>query len=161
MEEMKAQTETRKQRSQALEKTARLKKKSQISEKKEQKAEVKRKIEDSLPLGSPRLGRVGVDPDSNQTFRCTSCKNEYRLYRTKFYGRYSYDDRWYCSSCQWVCLDYEKYKREQMVKERRLMVKGAFQEQAKMANGFSKVRKLGAAKKIEHSLDDFDDGGVQ
>ena len=158
MEEMKAQTETRKQRSQALEKTARLKKKSQISEKKEQKAEVKRKIEDSLPLGSPRLARVGVDPDSNQTFRCTPCKNEYR---SKFCGRYSYDDRWYCSSCQWVCLDYEKYKREQMVKERRLMVKGAFQEQAKMANGFSKVRKLGAAKKIEHSLDDFDDGGVQ
>ena len=47
MEEMKAQTETRKQRSQALEKTARLKKKKEISEKKEQKAEVKRKIEES------------------------------------------------------------------------------------------------------------------
>ena len=38
------------------------------------------------------------------------------------------------------------------------MVKDAFQEQAKAASGFSKVRKLGAVKKFAFSSsDDFDD----
>ena len=50
MEEIKAVTEARKQRSQALEKTARSKKKSKIGEKKQQKAEGKRKVEESLPI---------------------------------------------------------------------------------------------------------------
>ena len=58
MEEVKAETERRKLRSQALEKTARLKKKTKISKKKEQKAEVKRKIEDSLPTAPPHPGQV-------------------------------------------------------------------------------------------------------
>ena len=129
MEEKKGQTETRKQRSQVLEKTARLKKKSQISEKKEQKAEVRRKIEDSLPIGPP-----------DKAFRCSSCTTEYCWWRG------------------WWCLDHEKHQREWMVKERRVMVKDAFQEQAKAASGFSKVRKLGAVKKFAFSSsDDFDD----
>ena len=44
-----------------------------------------------------------------------------------------------------------------MVKERRAKVKDAFQEQAKAANGFSKLRKLGAAKQVAFSSDDFDE----
>merc|ERR1711971_450447 len=141
MERIKAQTERRKQRSQALEKTARLKKKREISEKKEQKAEVKRKIEES----SRRENRkIILDEDSlpilppGDKFRCSSCTAEYRWWRG------------------WVCLDEEKHLREWMVKERRVIVKDAFQEQAKQANGFSKLRKLRAAKKFEFSSEDLD-----
>ena len=129
MEEVKAETERRKVRSQALEKTARLKKKTKISEKKEQKAEVKRKIEDSLPTAPP----------NDETFRCSVCTVSAKYWRG------------------WVCLDEKKHQREWMVKERRVMVKDAFQEQAKLATGFSKLRKLGAAKKFAFSSDDLDD----
>ena len=122
MEEIKFQTEFRKQRSQALEKTERLKKKSRISEKKDQKAEVKRKIENSLP----------VVPPLDQAFHCSGCTNTH-------------------SWRGWLCIDDQKHQREWMVKERRLMVKDAFQEQAKAVNGFSKLRKQGAAKKFAFS----------
>ena len=128
MEEIKFQTEFRKQRSQALEKTERLKKKSRISEKKDQKAEVKRKIENSLP----------VVPPLDQAFHCSGCTNTH-------------------SWRGWLCIDDQKHQREWMVKERRLMVKDAFQEQAKAVNGFSKLRKQGAAKKFAFSSDDLDD----
>ena len=94
MEEIKAQTERRKQRSQALEKTARLKKKREISEKKEQKAEVKRKIEES----SRRENRkIILNEDSlpilppDDKFRCSSCTEEYKWWRG------------------WVCLDEKKH----------------------------------------------------
>ena len=129
MEGIKAETERRKLRSQTLEKTARLKKKTKISEKKEQKAEVKRKIEDSLPTAPP----------NDETFRCSACTVSAKYWRG------------------WVCLDEKKHQREWMVKERRVMVKAAFQEQAKLATGFSKLRKLGAAKKFAFSSDDLDD----
>merc|ERR1712061_943087 len=111
MEEIKFQTEFRKQRSQALEKTERLKKKSRFSEKKDQKAEVKRKIENSLP----------VVPPLDQAFHCSGCTNTH-------------------SWRGWLCIDDQKHQREWMVKERRLMVKDAFQEQAKAVNGFSKLK---------------------
>jgi len=128
MEEHKAETEKRKLRSQALEKTARSKKKTEIREKKEQKAEVKRKIEDSLP----------TLPDN--MFRCSACTLPVNYWVQG-----------------WVCQDEKKHQREWMVKSRRVMLKDAFQEQAQLATGFSKLRKLGAAKKFALSSDDLDD----
>ena len=71
MEEIKAQTEQRKLRSQALEKTERLKKKTKIREKKEQKAEVKRKIEDTLPITAPPQAYI---------CDCVNCANTTQSY---------------------------------------------------------------------------------
>ena len=76
------QTEMRKQRCQALEKTERWKKKSKLSQKKEQKGEVKRKIEESLPTAPP----------SDNPFHCSGCTNQ-------------------CGGWQgWVCLDEKKHQ---------------------------------------------------
>jgi len=130
MEERKAATEVRKQRSLALEKRERSKKKSKISEKKEQKNEVKKKIEASLP----------TSPPSDGSFHCSACSS---LNNSGWRG--------------WVCLDSKKHQSEWMLKERRVMVKDAFQEQAKAMNGFSKLRKLGAAKKNVFSTDSYSD----
>ena len=130
MEERKAATEVRKQRSLALEKRERSKKKSKVSEKKEQKNEVKKKIEASLP----------TSPPSDGSFHCSACSS---LNNSGWRG--------------WVCLDSKKHQSEWMLKERRVMVKDAFQEQAKAMNGFSKLRKLGAAKKNVFSTDSYSD----
>merc|ERR1712004_346081 len=130
MEERKAATEVRKQRSLALEKRERSKKKSKISEKKEQKNEVKKKIEASLP----------TPPPSDGSFHCSACSS---LNNSGWRG--------------WVCLDSKKHQSEWMLKERREIVKDAFQEHAKAMTGFSKLRKLGAAKKIVFSTDSYSD----
>merc|ERR1712004_648647 len=130
MEERKAATEVRKQRSLALEKRERSKKKSKISEKKEQKNEVKKKIEASLP----------TSPPSDGSFHCSACSS---LNNSGWRG--------------WVCLDSKKHQSEWMLKERRVIVKDAFQEQAKAMNGFSKLRKLGAAKKNVFITDSYSD----
>merc|ERR1711963_22531 len=130
MEERKAATEVRKQRSLVLEKRERSKKKSKISEKKEQKNEVKKKIEASHP----------TSPPSDGSFHCSACSN---LNNSGWHG--------------WVCLDSKKHQSEWMLKERRVIVKDAFQEQVKAMNGFSKLRKLGAAKKNVFSTDSYSD----
>merc|ERR1712004_176052 len=130
MEERKAATEVRKQRSLLLEKRERSKKKSKISEKKEQKNEVKKKIEASLPTSAP----------SDGSFHCSACSS---LNNSGWRG--------------WVCLDSKKHQSEWMLKERRVIVKDAFQEHAKATNGFSKLRKLGAAKKNVFSTDPYSD----
>merc|ERR1712012_761249 len=130
MEEHKAATEVRKQRSLALEKRERSKKKSKISEKKEQKNEVKKKIEASLP----------TSPPSDGSFHCSACSS---LNNSGWRGK--------------VCLDSKKHQSEWLLKERRVMVKDAFQEQAKAMNGFSKLRKPGAAKKNVFSTDSYSD----
>merc|ERR1712004_154157 len=130
MEERKAATEVRKQRSLALEKRERSKKKSKISEKKEQKTEVKKKIEASLP----------TSPPSDGSFHCSARSS---LNNSGWRG--------------WVCLDSKKHQSEWMLKERRVIVKDAFQEHAKAMTGFSKLRKLGAAKKNVFSTDSYSD----
>lgn len=218
MEEIKSQTEQRKLRSQALEKTERLKKKTKIREKKEQKAEVKRKIEDTLPITAPPEAYVccngvnctnttqcyklnlthpnakftqsqiyttpryaSTDTPQQQTqqakttsptysFHCSACTNEYLCVHGDTYMKRG---KLVCNEWElqthnhkgvgggfWVCLDEEKHLREWMVKERRVMVKSAFQDHAKVEKNskkWPKLRKLEAAKKFEFSSDKLDD----
>ena len=131
MEGIKTQTELRKQQSQALEKSDRLKKKTEIEERKEEKALVKKKIDESLPTSPP------------DSFHCSVCT----LHQGSMAPR------------NMVCQDKERHMREWSM-ERRLLVRRAFQEQARAATaGGNTTRKLGAAGNrfdIYYSSQDLD-----
>ena len=115
MEGLKTQTELRMQQSQRLEKSDRLKKKTDIEKRKEEKALVKKKIEESLPASAP------------DSFHCSVC----RLHPG--------------GPRDMVCQDKERHVREWNM-ERRLLVRRAFQEQARAATaGGNTARKMAAA----------------